>query len=101
VEKVLSLHIVHVIPPVSSFLSSAHETGKLVKAAHEESEVRLAKLAENVASGVQTTVEVRFGEIDREILKAVGESKADLVVAGTHGRRGFEHWLIGSVCERL
>src|SRR5262249_15654766 len=27
--------------------------------------------------------------------------KASLVVAATHGRRGFQHWLMGSVCERL
>jgi nucleotide-binding universal stress UspA family protein len=26
---------------------------------------------------------------------------ASLIVAGTHGRRGFDHWLIGSVSERL
>ncbi len=52
-------------------------------------------------SGVPVSAEVRFGEIDHEILNAIGEYKAGLVVAGTHGRRGFEHWLMGSVCERL
>jgi nucleotide-binding universal stress UspA family protein len=52
-------------------------------------------------SGVNASFEVRFGEIDREILNATEENKVNLIVAGTHGRRGFEHWLIGSVCERL
>lgn len=53
------------------------------------------------ASGVNASVEVRFGDIDHEILNAIGEQEAGVVVAGTHGRRGFEHWLTGSVCERL
>jgi nucleotide-binding universal stress UspA family protein len=46
-------------------------------------------------------MEVRFGDISGEILNAVEEQKANLLVAATHGRRGFQHWLIGSVCERL
>ena len=96
------LHILHIIPPVSSFLSFAQDTGELVKSEHEESEERLARMAKVVkASGVSASVEVRFGEIDYEILSAIREQEADLIVAGTHGRRGFEHWLVGSVCERL
>ena len=96
------LHILHIIPPASSFVSFAHDTGKLVKSTHEESQQRLAKLANTVkASGVNASVEVRFGEIDREVLNAIDEYKANLVVAGTHGRRGFQRWFLGSVCERL
>jgi nucleotide-binding universal stress UspA family protein len=96
------LHVVHVIPPVSSFMASAAETGELVKSAHHESDVQLAKMANELnASGVNASVEVRFGEIDREILNAIDEYDANLVVAGTHGRRGFQHWLLGSVCEHL
>jgi nucleotide-binding universal stress UspA family protein len=96
------LHILHVIPPVSSILDFTQDTGKLVKAAHNESQLRLAKMAKTVkGSGVNASVEIRFGEIDREILNAIDEYKANLIVAGTHGRRGFQHWLIGSVCERL
>jgi nucleotide-binding universal stress UspA family protein len=57
-------------------------------AAHEQAEQRLGELAKKVkASGVSASVEVRFGEVDREIIKAIQESKANLVVAGTHGRR--------------
>ncbi len=36
-----------------------------------------------------------------EILAAARETRADLVVLGTHGRRGFAHALIGSVAERV
>lgn len=94
------LHIVHVIPPVMTV--PGRDTGEIVKSAHDESRMRLARMVNTAkGSGIAASAEVRFGEIDREILKAVDEQKANLVVAATHGRRGFQHWLMGSVCERL
>ena len=35
------------------------------------------------------------------ILEAIAETKADLVVMGTHGRRGVSHTLLGSVAEKV
>jgi nucleotide-binding universal stress UspA family protein len=35
------------------------------------------------------------------ILDAINESKADLVVMGTHGRRGVSHVILGSVAEKV
>lgn len=35
------------------------------------------------------------------IAQAVGESAADLLVVGSHGRRGFQRLILGSVAERL
>ena len=96
------LHIVHVIPPVTSLFTTSKETGETVKAEHEEARSRLATMVKAAEeSGVSTGSEVRFGEIDHEIVNAIEEQQADLVVAGTHGRRGFQRWLMGSVCERL
>ena len=34
-------------------------------------------------------------------MDASKELKADLVVMGTHDRRGFEHAIMGSVAEKL
>jgi nucleotide-binding universal stress UspA family protein len=96
------LHIVHVVPPVRSFLRFAQNTGQIVKFQHDEAQLQLARMAKRVRTlGISTSVEVRFGEIDREILGAIDESKAGLLVARTHGRRGFQRWLLGSVCELL
>ncbi len=36
-----------------------------------------------------------------EILAAAAETQADLIVMGTHGRRGFVHALLGRVAERV
>ncbi|XUW90467.1 universal stress protein [Burkholderia sp. M6-3] len=35
------------------------------------------------------------------IVKEADHWRADLVVMGTHGRRGLSHWLLGSVASRV
>jgi nucleotide-binding universal stress UspA family protein len=44
---------------------------------------------------------LRAGAAWEQIVGAVQELKADLVVVGTHGRRGLSHALLGSVAERV
>ena len=41
------------------------------------------------------------GRIAEVIIDKVKELSIDLVVMGTHGRRGFNHLLLGSVAENL
>ena len=41
------------------------------------------------------------GDIIHEMLKAITELNCDLVVVGTHGRKGFSRLLIGSVAEQI
>ena len=52
-------------------------------------------------AGIDYEREVREGSPWREILAAAQEMPADLVVMGTHGRRGTERFLLGSVAEKL
>ena len=44
---------------------------------------------------------VKTGSIDSELLGIVRTEAVDLVIMGTHGRRRFSDWFIGSVTERL
>ncbi len=44
---------------------------------------------------------VKVGVPWEQILAAAAETKADVVVMGTHGRRGFAHAFVGSVAERV
>jgi nucleotide-binding universal stress UspA family protein len=44
---------------------------------------------------------VRFGAPAEQLLAQASESRAALIVVGTHGRRGLEHLLLGSVAEEV
>ena len=44
---------------------------------------------------------LREGGATAEILHQADTMKADLIVLGTHGRSGFERWILGSVTEKV
>jgi len=54
------------------------------------------------AAGADPTTAVEFGgSIPRVIRSYVTDHDIDLVVVGTHGRTGFDRYVLGSVTERL
>lgn len=44
---------------------------------------------------------VKEGDTGDAILDAANESNADIIVMGTHGRRGLDKILMGSVAEKV
>jgi nucleotide-binding universal stress UspA family protein len=67
--------------------------------AERERAERAVAQAADILSGVATTTAVAEGIPHEEILARAGE--VDAVVMGTHGRTGLDHYLIGSVAERV
>jgi nucleotide-binding universal stress UspA family protein len=53
------------------------------------------------AGAKRVAVETAVGDPAGEIVRLAQETKADLVVMGTHGRTGIEHALMGSIAERV
>ncbi|MEZ5317696.1 MAG: universal stress protein [Vicinamibacterales bacterium] len=53
------------------------------------------------ASGLHVDVTLGDGPIVQRILAEADSMAADLIVMGTHGRGGFEHFIIGSVTEKV
>jgi universal stress protein A len=51
--------------------------------------------------GLTTQVEELEGSPVDTIVKAAAMHKADLIVMGTHGRKGISHMMIGSIAERV
>lgn len=51
--------------------------------------------------GMHAVGRVVHGKPDTQIIRVAVEEKADLIVMGTHGRSGVEHFLIGSVAEKI
>ncbi len=54
-----------------------------------------------LANGIGAQVILEDGDVVEEVLKKAKSLGADLVVMGTHGRRGFQRLVLGSVTERV
>ena len=63
----------------------------------------LAKMEREGVTGTPKVVEASAlgDDIAHSILRTAVETGADLVVMGTHGRRGFRRLILGSVAERF
>ncbi len=105
------LHFVSVVDDYYGAVVAArrvhHDVGEVAD------EVRQS-LVERVAAGLRehgskdpdgealhTVVHVRVGHPADEIVQLASEIDADLIVVGTHGRRGFRRLILGSVAERV
>ncbi|MBL8150595.1 MAG: universal stress protein [Blastocatellia bacterium] len=53
------------------------------------------------ATGCQISEKIREGDAADEIISEIEDWGADLVVVGTHGRRGLSRFLLGSVAQRV
>ena len=53
------------------------------------------------AAGLAVRGEIRTGVAHREIVDLATDTRADLVVIGTHGRSGLDRALLGSVADRV
>ena len=70
--------------------------------ARELSRQQLAVLAARARkAGVRVSVLLREGYPPDQIVRAARSTKADLIVMGTHGRRGLPKLFLGSVAERV
>lgn len=65
-------------------------------------ERQLVKLAERARkSGVRASSLLVVGDPSRQIVRTARAIRADLIVVGTHGRRGLTKFFLGSVAERV
>src|SRR5208283_6218523 len=58
---------------------------------------RIAKELRSAGFKVDTAVEI--GDIRERIIDSAADWHADLIVLGSHGRRGIQRFLLGSVAE--
>jgi len=74
------------------------------QAAHglkQHMETFLHKLEKDHAGGVNTEIFTPEGEVTETILQMATTLDAKLIVAGTHGRKGLNRLLMGSVAEDI
>jgi len=53
------------------------------------------------AAGVEASLVLLEGDPSDEILKHAHATPPDLIAMGTHGLRGFDRWILGSVAARI
>ena len=100
------LHLLHVVaaPLHETWVgyTPGEEFVKLVEQLQTEARTRLegAVPPDDVANG-RIVVATAWGDPSDEILKYVDRHGIDLMVCGTHGRRGWNHLMMGSVAERI
>ena len=106
-EQQAALRVIHVVDettvymvaetpyPIADYLKMMRETGQKVLST-------CAMTAQEAGIKVDTKLVV-IESLTQRICDAINEEakrwSADLVVIGTHGRRGFNHLLLGSVAE--
>ena len=97
--KVTLLHVWEIpIYPYMDFMLNTEVISSVEEAATKGLEQALAALRRQLPTAQS---QLRTGEAWREILDAIKELQADLVVMGTHGRRGLSHLTLGSVAEKV
>jgi nucleotide-binding universal stress UspA family protein len=75
---------------------------KLAEAGREAVEKIAQESAKNLArTELAVSYAVRDGEPADEIIAEAKDWQADLIIIGTHGRRGLSRFLLGSVAERV
>ena len=97
------IRLLHVIPRIVASVSGKPVTESRWTAREEDqAKVELDRLAKIARANVRSvSVEVRIGDVDLQILAAASDWRADTIALGTHGRKGFKRWIIGSVAERM
>lgn len=102
------LRLVHVIDELSYALAMDSAWGAAVnwvEVLHEQGARLLEEATARVrAAGVEVEAvlfESFGGTLDEQVIKEVSDWKADVVVLGTHGRRGIRRAVFGSGAERI
>lgn len=106
-----TVHLLFVVELPNQGLGSAYggiEGGfpihdkEVLPALEEQAESLTDDLAERAdAFDLDARTAVRSGMAPEELLQYSDDHSADLIVMGTHGRRGVERVLLGSVTERV
>lgn len=101
--RLFALHIVELWKyPYADFAAVAGGYGEFFRVVRQGSEEQLKKFVKICSKDdVQPELIVEQGIAPDCILALADAREADLIVMGTHGRRGFDRLMLGSVTERV
>jgi nucleotide-binding universal stress UspA family protein len=94
----------HVVEPYSTgdMMLGIPSFGELEQKRKTDAEQRMANLVQDKeGKGRHCSGKVGSGDVVDEIVAYAREEGADLIIIGTHGAKGLEKILLGSVAERV
>lgn len=97
-----TLHVLHVVDE-RAYLTVPDDARAVVRdRLEEDGRAAIESLAVRAEErGIKLHRELRWGDPAAEILAYAVEADVSLVVMGTHGRTGYERYLLGSVAEKV
>ncbi len=96
------LHLLHVIDPLPYRFAAGEEGRQRRERVWQEAEGKMRALSNSqFLRGVPNEIILRDGEVEEVVSETVRRGNIDLVVISTHGGRGVERLLLGSVAEAI
>lgn len=101
------LYILHVIPANKDRYNLERCLTKVelnrIKATLQEDREKAFndRYLRHIKDKTKVQIVTKSGQEDKKILEFARKEKIDIIVIGTHGRTGIEHFFIGSVAEKI
>ena len=101
--KVVALHVVELWKyPFADYAASEADYAKFSSALNEGGAVKLREFVKKHAhAGMEPELVVNQGNASDLILSFAQAENIELIVMGTHGRRGFDRLVLGSTTDRV
>lgn len=93
--------MVHVAAPALPATYAGEDLNALFTHADEAARRRVESILAQEGLAGRVVAEVRPGDAVTTLLDVAAEQDADLIVVGTHGRRGVARLMLGSVAENV
>lgn len=95
------LHVLYVVD-ANAYSTIEAGTDIVISALQDEGEGAVDSVARQAsAADIDVVTEITTGTVHRTIRDYAENNGIDLIVMGTHGRRGLDRYLLGSVTERV
>lgn len=101
--RMVALHVVELWKyPFADYAAHEADYAKFSRALNEGGEVKLQRFVkDNPAGRIQLELAVHQGNAPNCILSFAQKQNMEVIVMGTHGRRGFDRLVLGSTTDRV
>lgn len=97
-----TLHVLHVVDERAYYSVPEDARDRVRETLREDAESFTRSIASRaLEAGLDIVREIRWGDPAPGILSYATENDVELIVMGTHGRTGYERYLLGSVTEKV